>query len=96
MSLLKTLVGYWSILRGTKKQFSEEHLQTIIMACVQIKLGQIHKRNYIYQNDEELHLELMKMFVEIVGHDYLNVKEITKASETFKLWIPKLIDGKLI
>ena len=90
--LLKILGGSWPLLKGKKERLSEESFQAIILACVQMKLG----RCALDTTEEEIHLDLMRMFIGIAGHDCLSVSEIRRASESFKMWLPKIVNGKLI
>ena len=91
-NLVGILGGQWLMLRGKRKRLSDVALQVIILSCVQMKLAEMETT----PEPEELHRQLMTVFVEVVGHDFVNAGEIVKASDAFTCWIPKLLSGSLI
>lgn len=83
----------FSILKKGSERLPDTVFQNVIRATV-LTASQ-SQWSESCRTPEEMHRELMHLFVATVGRPYLTTKEIRRASDEFWKWVPKLFTGSI-
>jgi hypothetical protein len=83
------------LLKRSPPRLSDEVFQNVLLATVQTVYSRQRQTNGTLSPDD-LHRELMDLFVATVGRGYLTQTNICRASEIFWSWVPHLLSGSII